>query len=162
MMGSMRQVLAVVAIGVLSAGPASAAGPAPAVSRVSESAAGVQGDAGTTEVAISGDGRYVAFISTAGNLVTGDTGGDPDVFVRDLRTGAVRRVPRSTGAEHLAISHDGRWVAFGSAAPGLVPGDTNGVSDVFVRDLKAGTTRRISVSSAGRQGNGPSSVWLGA
>jgi archaellum component FlaF (FlaF/FlaG flagellin family) len=158
----MRQVLAVIAVGVLSAVPASAAGPAPTISRVSESTSGIQGDAVTTEVAISGNGRYVAFVSTAGNLVAGDTGGDPDVFVRDLRTGVVRRVPASTGAEHLAISHDGRWVAFGSAAPGLVPGDTNGVADVFVRDRTAGTTRRISVSSAERQGNGPSSVGLGA
>ena len=53
-----------------------------------------------------------------------------------------------------AISADGRFVAFYSEATNLVPGDTNGASDVFVRDRQTGTTRRVSVSSGGAQGNG--------
>ena len=56
-----------------------------------------------------------------------------------------------------SISADGRFVAFTSAAINLVPGDTNGVADVFVHDRLTGTTERVSVDSAGTQGNGNSS-----
>ena len=68
----------------------------------------------------------------------------------------------STGAQgnerasSPAISSDGRYVAFSSDASNLVPGDTNGSPDVFVRDRKLGTTRRVSVSSTETQGNGGS------
>ena len=55
-----------------------------------------------------------------------------------------------------AISADGRFVAFGSDATNLVPGDTNGSDDVFVRDRQTGTTRRVSVGPGGVQGNGAS------
>jgi len=108
------------------------------------------------EPAISADGRYVAFSSSAGNLVTGDTNGDYDVFVRDRLTGTIMRVSvGSTGAEGnsgsgaTSISADGRYVAFSSGASNLVPNDTNGRSDVFVRDTVAGTTIRVSVKAAG-------------
>src|SRR5438105_9900836 len=56
-----------------------------------------------------------------------------------------------------ALSADGRFVAFDSAATDLVAGDTNGVSDVFVHDRQTGTTERVSVASDGTQGNGASS-----
>jgi Tol biopolymer transport system component len=107
---------------------------------------------------ISADGRYVAFVSDATNLVPGDTNGVEDVFVRDLQTGTTRRVSVTNkggqGNSHSyapAISANGRYVAFDSEASNLVLGDTNHESDVFVRDLKAGTTRRVSVSSTGAQ-----------
>ena len=90
----------------------------------------------------------------------GDTNGAVDVFVRDRRLGTTRRVSvSSTGAQgngrsfDPAISSAGRYVAFGSDASNLVPGDTNGAVDVFVRDRELGTTRRVSVSSTGAQGN---------
>ena len=89
----------------------------------------------------------------------------PDVFVRDRKLGTTRRVSVSStetqGNGHVsfgppAISSDGRYVAFGSEASNLVPGDTNDAADVFVRDRKLGTTRRVSVSSTETQGNGGS------
>ena len=81
----------------------------------------------------------VAFTSYASNLVPGDTNGTFDVFVRDRRAGVTRLVSVGTagqangGSADPAISADGRYVAFISAASNLVPGDTNGTFDVFVR-----------------------------
>jgi Tol biopolymer transport system component len=115
---------------------------------------GANSDAPSDAPAISADGRYVAFTSEAA-LVAGDTNGIADVFVRDLRTGSLRRANVSTtGAQANAltgsptISADGRHVAFTSEAA-LVPGDTNGVGDVFVRDLRAGTTVRVTPAADG-------------
>ncbi len=106
--------------------------------------------------AISADGRYVAFNSLASDLVTGDGNGFDDVYVRDLQTSTNRRASLDTGGGDTngdsftpAISGDGRIVAFHSLATDLVGGDTNGLSDVFTRDMVAGTTRRISVAPGG-------------
>jgi hypothetical protein len=115
--------------------------------------------------------KLQTFSSLATNLVRGDTNNADDVFVRDLRTGTTKRVSvgrrgaqgndRSTfsffGATRT-ITRDGRYVAFWSAADNLVPVDTNAVADVFVRDLLKGVTTRVSVSSAGTQGNGAPST----
>lgn len=115
-------------------------------------------------LAISADGRYVAFASIASNLVPGDTNDSWDVFVRDRFAATTRRVSVSTtgaqadaGSFNVAISASGRYVAFDSEATNLVPRDTNGVSDVFVRDRDAGVTTRVSVAGAGTQGNAASS-----
>ncbi|WBB81121.1 hypothetical protein O7606_07005 [Micromonospora sp. WMMD882] len=123
---------------------------------------GPNADAPSDAPTISADGRYVAFTSEAA-LVPGDTNGVADVYVRDLRTGSLRRVSVSTtGAQADAltvspsISADGRYVAFTSEAA-LVPGDSNGVADVFVRDLRAGTTVRASLTADGGQATGGSS-----
>ena len=111
---------------------------------------------------VSADGRYVAFVSMASNLVAGDTNAKNDVFVRDRVAGTtVRASVDSAGAQGndhsgdwgIAMSPDGRFVAFTSAATNLVAGDTSGVWDVFVRDLFLGTTERVSVDSAGVQGD---------
>jgi Tol biopolymer transport system component len=119
------------------------------------------GDLGSSNPSLSADGRHVAFVSLATNLVPGDTNGTKDIFRRDLVTGTTVRVSVSgSGAEangpsfRAAISSDGRYVAFSSQATNLVSGDTNAMPDVFVRDLLMGTTVRISVDSAGTQGNG--------
>jgi Tol biopolymer transport system component len=111
--------------------------------------------------AMSADGRYIAFTSSAANLVPGDTNGGPDVFIRDLTAGTTVRVSvagdgtQTAGAsDSPTISADGRYVAFRSDGSNLVPGDTNGVGDVFVRDLTAGTTTRVSVATDGSQANG--------
>jgi hypothetical protein len=103
-------------------------------------------------LAISADGRFVAFASEASNLVAGDTNrsvnafSGTDVFVHDRATGQTERVSVdsaggqadnfSGGFVHsgFAISADGRFVAFESFASNLVPGDSNNTSDVFVRD----------------------------
>jgi hypothetical protein len=109
---------------------------------------------------ISPDGRYVAFAAEASNFVPGDTNGVDDVFVRDRLTGTTVRVSvDSSGAEGNgfcfgpSISADGRFVAFMSEASNLVPGDTNGLRDVFVHDGVAATTVRVNVDSAGNQAN---------
>jgi Tol biopolymer transport system component len=95
--------------------------------------------------------------------VLGDTIGKRDIFVRDLTTSSTTRVSvdsaggQANGASfNAAISADGRFVAFESSATNLVQGDTNGVADIFVRDLVTGRTTRVSVDSLGRQANGAS------
>jgi Tol biopolymer transport system component len=102
--------------------------------------------------AISADGRYVAYDSYATNLVPGDTNGWPDVFVHDTVSGTTTRVSVSSAGEQGnrdsylgAISADGRYVAFESWSSNLVPGDTNGVEDRFVRDTVTNTTTRVVV-----------------
>jgi hypothetical protein len=90
---------------------------------------------------ISADGRYVAFISGAANLVVNDTNAQTDVFVHDRLTGKTERASVSAAGAQIqsssfnpAISADGRYIAFRSFASALVPGDTNDVYDTFVRD----------------------------
>lgn len=110
---------------------------------------------------ISGDGRYLMFSSEATNLVASDTNGVSDVFVRDLRTGRTTRVSvrpdgtqvdgRSLGS---AISGNGRFVLFESLASDLVPGDANGASDIFVKDLRSGRVELVSRTPSGGQFTG--------
>ena len=115
-----------------------------------------QADGDSGRPAISADGRFIAFNSEASNLVAMDTNGVVDVFVRDRVPGRTKRV--SVGSQGQAdgdsgwsgISADGRLVTFQSAATNLAPGDTNGVMDVFVRDLERGRTRRVSIGSQGQ------------
>jgi archaellum component FlaF (FlaF/FlaG flagellin family) len=109
---------------------------------------------------ISANGRFVTFYSFATNLVPGDTNNERDIFVRDLLTNTTTLVSVSSNGDlanntsyRASISADGRFVAFNSAATNLVPGDTNGRRDIFVRDLSTNTTTRVSVSSTGNQGN---------
>ncbi len=125
---------------------------------VSRSVQDGQADSDSSQPAISANGRYVAFKSSASNLVPGDTNTTIDVFVRDRKNHTTRRVSvSSNGAQadsysyQPEISADGRYVAFISYASNLVPGDTNDSTDVFVRDRKNHTTRRVSVSSNGAQ-----------
>lgn len=122
--------------------------------------AATPGNGPSSYPSISDDGRYVAFASEASNLVTGDTNRRSDIFVRDLTTGTTQLVSRSSNnalgngnSVKPVISADGRYVAFESAASNLVGRDTNGKRDVFVRDRSGNTTTRVSVSTAGDQGN---------
>ena len=112
--------------------------------------------------ALSADGARVAFVSSASNLVPGDSNGAADVFLTD-RDGNVVRVSVATDggdangpSSNPDISADGRYVVFESAASNLVAGDTNGAPDVFVRDVQAGTTKLVSVARGGGSGNGAS------
>jgi Tol biopolymer transport system component len=105
-------------------------------------------------MAVSADGRYVAFDSYAWDLVAGDTNGECDVFVRDRQTGSTERVSissdgtQSTGcSRYPSMSGDGRYVAFSSDASNLVAGDTNGQPDAFVRDRATGFTARVSIGT---------------
>ncbi len=132
--------------------------------RVSVASDGTQANDESGDPALSGDGRYVAFVSPASNLVAGDTNNQHDVFVHNLETGQTERVSVATGGTQgngasgsPALSADGRYVAFASIATNLVSGDTNGKQDVFVHDCQAGQTERVSVASGGTQSNGGSS-----
>ena len=126
--------------------------------RVSVASDGTQANNFSFEPSISADGRYVAFMSWADNLVSGDTNGDWDIFVHDRQTGATIRVSVATGGGQAAgrsqspsISADGRYVAFASSASNLVSGDTNNHPDIFVHDRQTGVTTRVSVASDGTQ-----------
>lgn len=131
--------------------------------RVSVTSAGAQGNGNSNRPSISADGRYVAFVSAATNLVAGDTNGVADIFVRDRQVNITTRVSVATAGTQsnglstfLAISGDGRYVTFDSDASNLVAGDTNGSRDVFLRDLQSSTTTRVSVAGDGSQGNSTS------
>jgi Tol biopolymer transport system component len=126
--------------------------------RVSIDSAGAQANSYSVGPSISADGRYVAFVSFASNLVPGDTNGQRDVFVHDMLTNTTTRVSvDSAGVEANGpsypgvISADGHHVAFGSEASNLVPGDTDWGPDVFVHDMLTNATTRVSVDSAGAQ-----------
>ena len=125
----------------------------------------------------SAGGRFVAFLSSATNLVPGTpTPGVLRVYLRDMCTGAVPGCTPATtsisvagngtpSADTPSISADGRYIAFASGATDLVPGDTNGASDIFVRDTWVGvssgcapSTVRVSVATDGTQGNGDSRI----
>jgi Tol biopolymer transport system component len=110
---------------------------------------------------VSADGRYVSFWSLASDLVSGDRNGEMDVFVRDVVLGNTTRVSvdmdggDADGASGFpAITPDGRFVAFSSDAPDLVPDDGNGTFDIFLRDLLTATTFRASVDAEGGDPNG--------
>ena len=120
------------------------------------------GSGGDFPPSFSADGRYLAFDSRIDNLVAGDTNNASDVFVRDLTTSTITRVSvassgvQGTGGDGSfmpSISADGRYVAFASSATNLVGGDTNKSEDIFVRDIVANATMRVSISSAGAQSN---------
>ena len=130
--------------------------------RVSVSSTGAQGAARASGAAtISADGRWVAFDSEASNLVPHDTDKASDAFIHDRQTGTTRRVSLSSRGQQgtlgfgagcpCSVSAHGRYVAFTSTSPNMVRGDTNQAADVFVRDLRTGSTRRVSVRSGGGQ-----------
>jgi Tol biopolymer transport system component len=117
--------------------------------RVSVASDGSQFDGGSLLDAISADGRFIAFEGVV------------DVLVRDQTAGTTSRValsstgvPANDGSFFAAMSADGRYVAFTSRASNLVPGDTNAMTDVFVRDRTTSTTTRVSIAFNGAQANG--------
>ena len=128
--------------------------------RVSVASDGTQGTGGQSlNPSISADGRYVAFMSYADNLVPGTYNWD-SIFVHDRQTGQTTRVsiasdstPANGQSSSPSISADGRYVAFSSKATNLVSDDTNGQSDIFVHDRQTGQTTRVSVASDGTQVN---------
>lgn len=148
------------------------------VARVSVGADGKQANAASGRAAISADGRYVAFQSSATNLVPGVSDGHVHVYVRDRDTdgngifdepdegGTNTEVvsvdslgQAGNGDDSLpALSSDGRFVVFHSTSTNFVPGDTNGVTDIFLRDRMSGMTTRVSVGAAGVEGNQPSAA----
>jgi Tol biopolymer transport system component len=113
--------------------------------------------------AISEDGRYVAFLSPATNLVNGDTNEATDIFVFDRQTSTTRRVSVASDgsqgngvSDMFAMTPDGRFIAFRSTSSNLVSGDTNNSRDIFVHDLLTGMTERVSIANDGGQANAAS------
>jgi len=133
-------------------------------SRISVNSSGVESNGSSSGPSFSANGRFVAFLSYASNLVAEDGNAAADVFVHDLKTGITQRASvDSSGAEGNSFSYEpvlsenGRYVAFSSYASNLVSGDNNGTYDVFMRDLVKGVTQRISVDNSGIEGNNESS-----
>jgi len=131
--------------------------------RISQSSAGKPGNAPSRFVRLSGDGTTVAFLSTATNLLEGDTNGREGVFLHDLRSRETVRVSRALqggqadGASYApSLTRDGRLVAFASEATNLVADDSNAVADVFVHDTNTDLTERITLSAEGREASAPS------
>lgn len=126
--------------------------------RISVSDSGVQGNGDSIHPVISADGKYIAYESTATNIVSGGLIGYSHVYLYNVSTGKTARVSVSSSGTvgngssfYPSISADGRYVAFQSDATNLVTGDTNFRTDVFVRDCTGGTTERDSVTSSGGQ-----------
>ena len=129
---------------------------------VSVTPSGAEGGStsGTTRRGFSGDNRYVAFYSIASDLVAGDLNGKGDVFLRDLNLGATSLVSLGSSGNQgnatsggAAISGDGRFLVFGTPSTNMAPGATNGLGDVYLRDLRAGTTTWISSGLGGVEAN---------
>jgi Tol biopolymer transport system component len=128
--------------------------------RISVTGAGGFEPNGTSQHgAISDDGRFVAFESEAQNLVPGDSNFSRDIFLRDRQIGVTTIISVSTGgafgnaaSSQPAISADGSFIAFASAATNLVANDPNGQVDVFLRNLTLGTTRLVSLATGGANG----------
>ncbi len=135
---------------------------------VSQSGAGTVGNGNSTDPVLSADGRYIAFISTSNNLVTGDTNSTSDAFRSDWQAGAHGTIVRVNTAadgseaddltETISLSGDGRFVAFGTFADNLLAGDDNGVEDVYLKDVDTGTVYLASQNSAGTIGNNHSVI----
>ena len=127
--------------------------------RESVGSGGGQANGGSGNSSLSAEGRYLVFSSSATNLVPGVTtpaGGSADshIYVRDRVLDVTTLVDRTVAggvdaypSSSPGMSDDGRYVAFQSTSPNLVADDTNGCQDVFVRDVSAGTTERVSVST---------------
>jgi hypothetical protein len=149
-------------------------GCAPTTSRIDVGPDGEAANANSYFPIISSTGRYVAFQSTATNLVTPPLPPFAEyVFLRDTCVGAPGCTPSTTlisvdrsgnpiapGALLSAMSADGRFVVFDSTNGNVVAGDTNDFNDVFVRDTCNGappgcvpTNRRVSLGDDGSEGN---------
>ncbi|MFB6892873.1 hypothetical protein ACFCX4_26575 [Kitasatospora sp. NPDC056327] len=171
--GALALLAAAVLAGTATAATAAPSGPPWAGTvRVSTGVDGAQPDGASWANGLSADGRYALFGSDATNLVPGDTNGESDLFVRDLLTRRTERVSlTSTGAQAAgrsydgAISGNGRLVVFTSTAA-LLPGDTNGAEDIYLRDLRTGRTERLTTGDPTREQPGhdsylPSISWDG-
>jgi hypothetical protein len=177
MLMPVSMIASVIAIEVSMPAVASAQFVGALTTRVSVAADGTQanGDSGPA-AAITPDGRYVAFASSASNLVTGDTNGSVDVFVKDRQTAAIVRVSVASdgtertgdsGVEGVDLTDDANIIVFTSRAA-FVAGDTHACTvpaasgagpscpDIYLHNRTSGQTVRISTASGGANADGPS------
>jgi len=125
---------------------------------------GVTGNGDSVTPQISPDGRFVLFSSTALDLVTNENrSATLNLYLRDRLTGTTELISQDTNgaagdgdSSYGSCSTNGRYVVFQSEASGLVPGDANGVQDVFLRDVWGGTTYLVSQTTNGGAASGPS------
>jgi Tol biopolymer transport system component len=160
-------VTAVVTAAVIFAVAPVPAGATTATTRASVATGGAQGDAASHGPSLSSDGRYVAFTSSATNLVRGDTNGVPDVFVRDRSAGVTTRVsvasdgtqgngPSGATAAYgsrVAVSGNGRYITYESDASKLAGGDNGVYVDVFLYNRSTRRTTRVSAAGDGTDGD---------
>ncbi|MCB9881183.1 MAG: calcium-binding protein [Planctomycetes bacterium] len=126
---------------------------------VSVTPGGAPGNGGSSYPLLSRNGRFVSFLSDAGNLVPNDNNAKPDGFVRDLATSTTMLVARDAlgaqaprGSSLARVSEDGRYAVFDTSSP-LVPSDTNALHDIYRKDLWSGDIMLVSSSSLGQPGN---------
>ncbi len=136
------------------------AGSNPQTERASVSSEGAEAGASSSQPSLSSNGRYLAFVSSADDLVADDSNGAADVYVRNLKRGKTtrvsvgrKRVEADGASSEPTLSANGRYVAFVSHATNLAKTDKNDQGDVFVRDLKRGKTQRISLGRRGAEPN---------
>jgi Tol biopolymer transport system component len=137
--------------------------PSGTTGRASVASSGAEGNANSFHPALAANGRYVVFVSSADNLVPNDSNLVNDVFIHDRLTGSTELISISSAgvagnddSGAPAVSPDGRYVVFESDADSLVVDDTNGASDIFLRDRYLGGIERVSISSAGHEAHGSS------
>ncbi|MBU1138739.1 MAG: hypothetical protein KKA76_07175 [Proteobacteria bacterium] len=136
-------------------------GPHNTMELISKAYGGGTSDGYSSYPHISGNGRYVAFQSVATNLVENDTNGGFDIFLHDRETGVTEIVSvdqdgnqvtdHGTNGYAGGISADGRYVTFSTPSASLVDADTNGVADIFLRDMKEKKTVRVSIGNGGEE-----------
>ncbi len=107
------------------------------------------------------DGRYIVYAGEATNLVQGDRNGVRDLFLNDRTTGDTKLFTRDPNGKQAngfsnapQITHDDRYIVFHSLASNLVPGDTNGLLDIFIYDVQNNSISRVNVTENGTQANG--------
>ena len=135
------------------------------VDRISTASDGGQANGASFYPGISADGRFISFVSSASNLVAGDTNSTSDIFVKDQLSGQIERVStggdgsQGNGPSNVAsISADGRFVTYDSAASNLVSTDNNGRRDVFLTDRTTGDTTRVSIDQSQGDADSDSSM----
>ncbi len=129
------------------------------ITRVSVNPSGVQSVSLSYQAAVSADGRYVAFNAGGDDLAPGDSNGTYDTLVKDTQTGSLIIASSASDgtqandySDYIDISSDGRYVVMDSSATNLVPNDTNGNQDIFVKELQTGNIARLTRDTNGVQG----------
>lgn len=129
---------------------------------VSSSTSGVQSNGDNSDFTISGNGRFVAFVSQGTNLIDGRESVAGAVYVKDLLLGSLylasspNIISDSQPGSRPSLNYDGRYISFQSNSDSIAPGDNNGASDIFVRDVQTGVSYIVSTSSQSQLGSGSS------